>query len=464
MNRTALKRLCWFHAWLLWGALFVLLALKPDTLSLRWHFWLALVTWLLCLWHCTRHSQGGLFSPSVAYVLLLGVFHFGLVGTVLIGIKPAFPHAWVSSAHLPTALALCGMAFSFLASGNALATLRHRGESVTDNPSALWSSRDFANRRLFVAGLGLGLLGLCLLAVGAGRLGVFSVSYAESWRLRELRDPRLFGVGLTFALMGMVVSAVGADKRRILYVALLFALAFTPLVAYGFRGHFVVYFAALLLVWHRKDPRTAMRVAVVFALLIVVFAPTVMLTRSHQATSAAELIRQVPSHSLFAEMGGTMRILVETIGTIEQRDTSYWCGHSYAFAIGRVIPNVSWVWRPHPSRSEEAPSGWITSRIAPWTFRRGGGVGFSGIAEPYLNFGVPGVIFFFVLLGYALMQCDYVPRQNVYLTAVVMCAFGGLLWTTRNDFASFVRPAVWGACFVYLTRALPARNRIRREP
>ncbi len=431
---------------------------------MEWHFHLASAAWLLCLFNSARYSRYGPFSPSVAYVLLLGLFHLGRVGLVVVGIKPVLHHGWVSSAYLPTALALCGTAFSFFASGCVLATLRHRGESVTDKPSASWSSHDFANRRLFVAGLGLGLLGLCLLAVGAGRLGVFSVSYAESWMLRELRDPRLFGVGLTFALMGMVVSAVGADKRRILHVALLFGLAFTPLVAYGFRGHFVVYFAALLLVWHRKDPRTAMRVAVVFGLLIVVFAPTVMLTRSHQATSAAELIRQVRPHSLFAEMGGTMRILVETIGRIEQRDTSYWCGHSYAFAIGRVIPNVSWVWRPHPSRSEEAPSAWIASRVAPWIFRRGGGMGFSGIAEPYLNFGVPGVIFFFVLVGYALMQCDYVPRQNVYLTAVVMCAFGGLLWTTRNDFASFVRPAVWGACFVYLTRALPTRHRIRREP
>ena len=45
-----------------------------------------------------------------------------------------------------------------------------------------------------------------------------------------------------------------------------------------------------------------------------------------------------------------------------------------------------------------APADWITYRLNRWKFDNGQGVGFSAVAEPYLNFGTAGVVLFFVFL------------------------------------------------------------------
>jgi len=53
-----------------------------------------------------------------------------------------------------------------------------------------------------------------------------------------------------------------------------------------------------------------------------------------------------------------------------------------------------------------APADWITYRLNRWKFDNGQGVGFSAVAEPYLNFGTAGVVLFFVFLGFLFGRLD----------------------------------------------------------
>jgi oligosaccharide repeat unit polymerase len=90
------------------------------------------------------------------------------------------------------------------------------------------------------------------------------------------------------------------------------------------------------------------------------------------------------------------------------------------------------------------PGHWITSIVDPWTYKNYGGMGFSAIAEPYMNFGVAGVVAYFFLLSFFLIRLEQLSVRSAYALAAWALILGPLLWTTRNDFTNFFRPAVWG--------------------
>ena len=99
----------------------------------------------------------------------------------------------------------------------------------------------------------------------------------------------------------------------------------------------------------------------------------------------------------------------------------------------------------------QSPSSWISAIEAPWSFARGGGIGYSAVAEPYLGFGLAGVIVWFASLAYGLLRLDGLTPGS-YKFAVGMCAFSALLWTTRNDLKNLVRPVVWSWTYVQAVR------------
>ncbi|MGA8234391.1 MAG: O-antigen polysaccharide polymerase Wzy, partial [Candidatus Acidiferrales bacterium] len=73
-----------------------------------------------------------------------------------------------------------------------------------------------------------------------------------------------------------------------------------------------------------------------------------------------------------------------------------------------------------------------------------GGIGFSAVAEPYMNFGLAGVVGYFLLLGFLLVRLEQVSIRSSHALACWALVLGPLLWTTRNDFTNFFRPAAWG--------------------
>jgi hypothetical protein len=96
------------------------------------------------------------------------------------------------------------------------------------------------------------------------------------------------------------------------------------------------------------------------------------------------------------------------------------------------------------SEADLPPNHWITSIVDPWAYKNYGGIGFSAVGEPYMNFGLPGVIAYFLFLSFFLVYLEQLSIRNSYSLAAWALILGPLLWTTRNDFTNFFRPAVWG--------------------
>src|SRR5690606_314388 len=114
------------------------------------------------------------------------------------------------------------------------------------------------------------------------------------------------------------------------------------------------------------------------------------------------------------EMGGSLRPLVHTIDLMENEP--YRWGRTYWQALGQVVPNLSLRWQGDVYLPVEdmPPSHWVSRLAAPWNYKNFGGLGFSAVAEPYMNFGPWGVALVFWLLGYGLVRVDRIemPRPT----------------------------------------------------
>ena len=121
-----------------------------------------------------------------------------------------------------------------------------------------------------------------------------------------------------------------------------------------------------------------------------------------------------------------------------------------------VIPNLAMEWQggSYLTIAELPPSRWVTRIVEPWIYQRSGGLGFSAVAEPYMNFGAPGVALYFLALGFGLVRFGTAAQESPTRLAIWAMALGPLIWTARNSFTVFVRPAVWGVGLVLLSRWL----------
>jgi hypothetical protein len=153
-------------------------------------------------------------------------------------------------------------------------------------------------------------------------------------------------------------------------------------------------------------------------------------------------------------MGGSLEPLVHTLRFLEYEN--YRLGTTYWHAARRVLPNLSldWQGRTYIPLDELPPTHWVTRWAAPWKHEHFGGLGFSGIAEPYMNFGLAGVAAYFLLLGAVLVWADSFATSLPTRLALLASVLGPLLWTTRGSFDSFLRPAIWGVLCVLAARVL----------
>ena len=122
--------------------------------------------------------------------------------------------------------------------------------------------------------------------------------------------------------------------------------------------------------------------------------------------SVAEAIVSVKPLAAVEEMGGSLEPLVHTVRLMENE--SYRWGRTYWLALQRVVPNLSLEWQgaTYIPLEDLPPTHWVTRLAAPWKYNHYGGIGFSAVAEPYINFGLAGVVAYFLFLAMALVWAD----------------------------------------------------------
>ena len=440
-----------------------------ETTFLHFPFWFALLAGLLLL--LTVHAldddrasalaAGGMLSlslglclgvlrlnplsPAMVYLYVFGLFHLGLAVPWALGIHSSVLPHWMLQHRLSPALDLVVVALTAFQVGATLAAGRwgRRGAgSSADQPR--YHNATLYHLGMLVVFLGFGMFGWGIRSIGLRRF--LDASYMDMFELVQMYDPRFFVTSLTFVPVGLYIAAAAAPRRGILLAPVAAVLWCSLIFFLGFRGFALIPLIVTLAVLDKRGFHLPRTVYIGALLLLLAAIPITRSMRNDRLTerSVVDAAGEVRALSAVEEMGGSLQPLVHTIRLMENEDLRW--GKTYWQAMRRVLPNLALDWEgsSYVPVSEMTPTHWVTRLAAPWKYRHFGGLGFSAVAEPYMNFGTAGVAGYFLLLSVTLVwaaRFDYGVPTRLALWATVL---GPLLMTTRGSFDSFFRPVVWG--------------------
>lgn len=164
-----------------------------------------------------------------------------------------------------------------------------------------------------------------------------------------------------------------------------------------------------------------------------------------------------------AEMGGSQSVNAYVMGLVPST-RPFELGLGYLYAMRFIGPNSLWAWQPEYATY----SLWLVHQVAPITAAAGGGIGFSFIAEAYMNFGWIGVLAIPILVGAAIVTWMN-PRADgqvgVLRAAIVGVVLSLMLAWARGEVVTLTRSFIWyalapgAACWWLARRHGKARER-----
>ena len=421
---------------------------------------LALSAGLLLLASLTlsRYILGLAFTTGpMLYLVVFGLFHLGLVVPWALGVYDVGRVSWFVPYGLASAIGL--IIYAILAYQLGLIVVlggERDGEKRSNDDGEKLEDPEmyFAGTLLFVSAAVMFVAGLIRL----DPTGYYRLTYSDMFRLRAESDPRLFGSGITIALIGLSLAVAGAAKERIRTIFVCACLWILMLFYMGFRGPALIAGLIVYTVALRKGISFPRWLPWLAATLVLVAIP-IMRNAREDPLNERSFTMSLKEFNILdgpAEMGATIRPLVETEALIGAMNYRY--GKTYLTGLKGVAPNLALRWEASATESIEdlPPSHWLIAVVDPWTYRNNGGMGFSAVAEPYMNFGIAGVLAYFFLIAFLLTRLERISVHSSYALASWALIIGPLLWTTRNDFANFFRPAIWGLLCLGLIRVLSA--------
>ena len=422
---------------------------------------IATLAWALAALQAVRSEPYRLFSLAAGYVGLLGLFHLGLVVPIALGADVNSWQAWVLQSEAPKALVLVAIAFCGFAAGVGLLQVVAANSPGQRGPleAGFWACGDDT---ILTAGMLIAVLGLLLSIAFGYRIHLFSASYAERYLITGAAeqgsiDGRLYYIGTTLFYMSFPICGIGAGRGRVKGVFFAFLPFLLMQVMLGVRGYPVAYMIAFLLIWYRQNRRQAWAVIGTATVAGLILLPLAKLAREHPNQSATYLLSQVSPQDLVMEAGGSLRPVVETLIELDAHHEPEWHGRSYLIALGRILPNVSLGNRKVVTLGDAIPSEWISAKAEPSWFAQLLGIGYSAIAEPYLNFGIWGVAPIFLLYGLLVAGGERLLQKGPYWAVAVMVAYPTVIWLVRNDSYHLFRGISWAlmmAGAIYIGRPL----------
>lgn len=409
-----------------------------------------------------RHLLARHFSWANIFVGLLALFHLGYYLPVRAGLIEEFDFMpGVKSPSSEVAILLFSAAvLSFEAgvlSGCRRAWNRRLAQNQTqsvakDLPSALL--------RVGIPMLGLSILLLVVFVIQQGGFrNIFQISYTDFNDFLWDRDSRFVQTGVQFFPVGILLTYVGLlfrsfQNREILYLRILAAAFILWFLVIGSRGTALLLFLGLLYVGHICKKPLPWKTLLLIGALAALIIPLVAVYRNVEAGDRVEALQSAAFVPLAAavEMGQTYRTLVGFADIIWKENHPLLMGRTYLIAIPRLLPNFRLSKGEMPGGGYYRSTVWITEILDPATARAGGGLGSTGIGEPYANFGYCGVVGLFWLLGLLIggLEQYFLLTRSYFVAALICGLFVPLNWYIRDDFYGILRQIVWSTAAIAL--------------
>lgn len=405
-------------------------------------------------------------SGPMMYLGLLGLFHLGFVVPWALFHYDISRASWFAPSDVSRVMSL--IIYALVAYQFGILAAFYTRQSPKQGPEGNMSPGSLNARDLLASGTAVFFLGALMFVLGLIGLdptGYLQLRYSETFRLMAESDPRFFGTGIMLAAIGLSVAAAGASKRQFRFVLPMAGVWVLMLLYWGFRGPALLAGVIVCAVAVKKDVRFPRFVPWLIAGALLLLLPMIRVAREEPPAErlGGYSFGDINLFDAPAEMGASIRPLMETVAIIGP--ANYWWGRTYWLGIRDIVPNLALKWQsPGTGSAQDLPPNlWITSISDPWLYENSGGIGFSAIAEPYMNFGIAGIVVYFLLIAFLLVKLDHAALRNCYALAAWALILGPLLWTTRNDSSNFFRPAVWGLLFVAGVRIISRGYRLIRR-
>jgi oligosaccharide repeat unit polymerase len=130
-------------------------------------------------------------------------------------------------------------------------------------------------------------------------------------------------------------------------------------------------------------------------------------------------------------------------------------GASYFYAMLTALPNV-FGGELHPAIARGLAETWLTETINPIEAKLGGSLGYSFIAEAYLNFGWLGAPIAIGIMGFLFVKLilwGFKPNELAKM-ATLASFLSFVLFFPRSESVAMVRPFLWYSAFPFIIISL----------
>ena len=411
-----------------------------------------LVTW--------KSPMGGYFCFPNIFVSLLALFHIGYYVPVRLGLVDRLDYMPpVDSRTGDVAMILYCCALLSFSIGVSYGISWARRKVACSPPSG--RGRILTAKTITWAGVAITFLNLFLFVVFLLQTGdvtkILRLSYTDYWDFLTYEDPRFLMTFVQFMPVGLLLVYIGVwsrkvARRKLIYLDISSVLYVLWLILIGARGPAFLFAVAVLYVRHLCYRRIS-NAAVIAAAVAFLFAiPIIASYRNLPAGQRGAALRHADFNPLsgILEMGGTYRTLYAFSELFGLDGRPLMMGESYVRAGQHLLPNLGMRKDSSQTAGYYRSTVWITDVIDPLLASQHGGLGSTGIGEPYANFGFFGVVLLFLIFGFTftVLEIYSLAGRSILSTAVLAAIFIPVNWYVRDDIYGLARPVVW--CLVVI--------------
>lgn len=414
--------------------------------------------WLLGSW---KLMTGSMFDPYGIFIIAATVFNAGCAFLYLVGLNTTglmiLDFSFPADVTLQTLLLifLCLAAFHFgalLYAGSRQTPLfpdRRTAPQASPSPEVI---RFVGWALIFASALPTALQLKQAISVvrTSGYFGLYQQDYATG-----LQASMQFLS--SFIVPGALVLLAGShDSRRGRVVSGTVVAIYAMIQLFlGARYPAIAPVIAYALLWHRVIrplPRALTIGAAIFVFGILL--PLVGATRDKSVADpfAPEMARSSSGNrftGVLVETESTTSTIADTL-TFVPSVRKFDHGTQYFYAASTLAPNL--FWNLHPATRHGLAGDWVTRIVDPGFAASSGSLGYSFIAEAYLNWGWIGGPIFLGIVGFFFARlvcwgcCAAAPARM----AVVASFLTFIVFWARGESINIVRPLVWYALMPYL--------------
>jgi len=401
---------------------------------------------MLVLIMLVKHILGiGWISAPIAYMIIFWAFHFGLIFPAsvvprIINLFPRWGRDWLFFSQTSRAIL---MSMLFLLTFAIGLLMIYRRPSKNNYTKENKDAPELAFAGWVIIGVGLIFATISLVNYG---ISIFFENYQTFYRIHNA-----FSWPLIIIATGLMLQAAGGrPPRSILITSIWIFVPLAMLVATaGSRTAAIFSAVALTSVLYERGLRLSKMMLFIGVLLLLVLTSTIKQARHLGLSTIIE-----EQHSLaigdpivgLTELGGSLRPVTATINYAEDRQFFY--GETFAFPFIRQLERFTGT-RKSVLTDDRFIAEWIT--------RLYGAIGYSVVAEGYINGGAIGValvaLFWSVFLG-LLARFAHSPYGLALLAAILIPC----LINIRNSFLFVPAWFVLGIIPIFLAALVAKRN------